>query len=89
MQHKKLTIVNKLGLHARAAMKLESTASRFQSDIKVTCKNSTIDGKDILQVMSLGAATGTPIEISADGPDEDRAITALADLINDKFGEGE
>ena len=89
MEKKTLTIINKLGLHARAAMKLVDTASRFQSKIALNAKSKTIDAKDILQAMSLGATKGTSVEITADGPDEKDAINALAQLINNRFGEAE
>ena len=83
------TICNKLGLHARAATKFANTALRFGCDIKVDCNGKTIDGKSIMSLMLLAAAKGTPIEISADGSDEDLAIDALKTLIENKFDEGE
>lgn len=89
MIKKTLTIINKLGLHARASMKLVDTASRFQSDIEVICNGQTVDAKDILQTMSLAATQGTTINITVDGSDEERALATLEALINDYFGEGE
>lgn len=89
MQKKTLTIINKLGLHARAAMKLVDTAARFQSKITFTKDNQTIDAKDILQAMSIGAVKGNTVEITATGNDESQAIAALSTLINDRFGEAE
>lgn len=88
MIEKTLTIVNKLGLHARATMKLVDTASRFQSDVKVICNDQAVDAKDILQTMSLGAAKGTKIIFITEGKDEARAMQAIEALINDYFGEG-
>ncbi len=87
MQEQTLMIQNKLGLHARAAIKLIQLASRFQSHIQLDCHGRKIDGKDILQVMALGAACGKSITIFSEGPDEVDAMTALSALINDKFGE--
>ena len=84
-----LTIINKLGLHARAAAKLVSTASAFSSQVKVGYPERMVDGKSIMAVMMLAASQGTEVELVADGPDEQDAIDALAALINDYFGEGE
>ena len=87
MINKKIKIVNKLGLHARAAMKLIDLAGRFQSHIDICYKNKIADAKDILNVMTLGAGFGTEIEFQIDGSDEKEAMQALCDLINDRFGE--
>lgn len=89
MIKKTLTIINKLGLHARASMKLVDTASRFQSHVEVVCNGQTVDAKDILQTMSLAATQGTTIDIKVNGSDEERALATLEALINDYFGEGE
>lgn len=88
MEEKTLTIINKLGLHARAAMKLVDTASRFQSSVHMQLKDQQIDAKDILQTMSLGASIGTKVTFKIDGNDEKRAMEAIENLINDYFGEG-
>ena len=89
MTRRNTTIINKLGLHARAAAKLVSLASRFESDIKL-CKNSTeVNGKSILGVMMLAASINTPLELIADGPDEVEALDALEDLIARRFDEAE
>lgn len=84
-----LVISNKLGLHARAATKFANCANSFDSNIKVTCNSKTIDGKSIMSLMLLAASIGTPLELCADGSDEDAAVAALAALINNKFDEGE
>ncbi len=76
-----ITIINKLGLHARATNKLVTTASRFDS--------REVDARNIMQVMMLAASQGTEVELAADGPDEQEAIDALVALIDDYFGEGE
>ena len=89
MQTKTLTIINKLGLHARAAMKLVDTASRFQSQTCLIIGGHSVDAKDILQTMSIGATQGTNIIVQVDGSDEDKALHAIETLINDYFGEGE
>lgn len=84
-----ITIINKLGLHARATAKLVATASEFDSDVKVRGKGREVDAKNIMQVMMLAASQGTEVELVADGPDEQAAIDALVALIDDYFGEGE
>lgn len=89
MIRRPITIINKLGLHARATAKLVATASGFDSKVWISGKGREVDAKNIMQVMMLAASQGTEVEIIADGPDEDQAITALAELINDYFGEGE
>lgn len=87
MIRKTITLINKLGLHARAAMKLINTASRYQSSVLVGFNKREVDAKDIICVMVLGAACGSDIDLIADGPDEQEAITALEELINNRFGE--
>jgi phosphocarrier protein HPr len=89
MISEKIIIPNKLGLHARAATKFANLCNRYVSKMQVCCKGKTVDGKSIMSLMLLAAAKGTEIEISAEGSDEQEALTTLLDLINDKFGEGE
>ena len=84
-----IVIVNKLGLHARAAAKFVTTASKFESTIKISKDERVVDGKSIMSVMMLAASYGTTINISADGPDEQSAFQAIKELINNKFDEGE
>ena len=84
-----ITIINKLGLHARATKKLVTTASRFDSKITLKAKGREVDARNIMQVMMLAASQGTEVELTADGPDEQEAIDALVALIDDYFGEGE
>ncbi len=84
-----ITIINKLGLHARATNKLVTTASRFDSKITLRAKGREVDARNIMQVMMLAASQGTEVELAADGPDEQEAIEALVSLIDDYFGEGE
>ena len=89
MLSKELTIVNKLGLHARAASRFVSCASRFASDIRVHKGGRSVDGKSIMSVMMLAAGQGSVLTVQADGPDEHAALAAVEALINDGFGEGE
>lgn len=89
MQKKNITIINKLGLHARAASKLVSTASSFQSKILISKDEKIIDGKSIMAVLMLAATKDTEIEIIADGKDEEAALQAISDLINRRFDEEE
>lgn len=89
MQTQTLTIINKLGLHARASSKFVQTAAQYQSEIWVSKGEKRINGKSIMGLMMLAAAQGSTIQIEANGADEAQAIQALAALINDYFGEGE
>lgn len=89
MLRKKIAIINKLGLHARASMKLISLAGRFQSEIVIHHDGYEVDAKDIINVMALGAAKGAEIELVITGPDEAQALEQLSDLINNRFGEPE
>ena len=84
-----ITIINKLGLHARAASKFVTTANAFGSDIKVGKDGQHVDGKSIMSVMMLAACKGTELELIAEGSDEQAAINALTTLINNYFDEGE
>lgn len=83
------TIINKLGLHARAAAKFVTTASMFNATIMVSRDGSEVNGKSIMGVMMLAAAKGSQITVRAEGDDAPDAITAIGSLINDYFGEGE
>lgn len=85
----KITIVNKLGLHTRAASKLVNCASRYSSEIHLTKDKKTVDAKRIIQVMQLGASSGTKLTLTAKGEDEEKALQAIAKLIEDRFGESE
>ena len=84
-----LTIINKLGLHARAAAKLASTCGRFSSDIKIGFDGKTVDGKSIMSLMLLAAAKGSEIELVVDGRDEQKAVETITQLISERFGEHE
>lgn len=82
-------IVNKLGLHARAAAKLTHVASGFQSDIWLSRSGRRVNAKSIMGVMMLAAGKGSTVRIEADGADAEAALAALTKLIADRFGEGE
>ena len=89
MVRRELDIINRLGLHARAAAKFVTCASAFQSHIQVERQGRRVNGKSIMGVMMLAAARGTQITIELDGPDAEQAADALAALVADCFGEGE
>jgi len=82
-----VTVVNQLGLHARAAAKFVHLATRFESQIRVTRNLKVMDGKSIMGILLLAAARGTAITVAADGPDEQAAVDALAQLVESGFGE--
>ncbi len=84
-----ITIINKLGLHARAASKFVTTASAFGCDIKAGRDGNLVDGKSIMSIMMLAASKGTELEIQCDGGDEEKAMNALTRLINNRFDEDE
>jgi len=87
MAKKEFTIVNKLGLHARAAAMLVQLAGTFSAEITVSKVGLEINGKSIMGVLMLAAACGSTITIEAVGNDEEAALQALGDLVNDGFGE--
>ena len=89
MLTKKITIKNKLGMHARAAVKFVNTANRFSSTVKIVKNGDEIDGKSILGILTLAAVQGTEIILKVSGKDEDRALSALISLINNNFMEKE
>ncbi len=85
-----ITIINKLGLHARAAAKFVGVANRFPCDIRVgRDPGSLVDGKGIMAVMMLAASKGTTLHLCTQGEQEDEALAALIALIEDYFEEGE
>jgi len=89
MQTTEVRIVNRLGLHARAAAKLVSLASTFASDIQLEREGRSVNAKSIMGVMMLAASQGTVLKLRVDGNDEHEALRALTDLVNDYFGEGQ
>ena len=84
-----VTIVNKLGLHARAAGKLVNLTKTFSSEIMLARDGEEVDGKSIMAVMLLAAPIGTEIQLKVSGNDEAAAMEAVKTLIDDRFGEGE
>lgn len=80
-------IINKLGLHARAAAKFVTLASRFKSEVQLEYNGNQVNGKSIMGVMMLAAGKGAIIRMEIDGPDEEQASLSLLDLINNRFGE--
>ena len=82
-------IVNKLGLHARAAAKLTHLAGSYQCEIWLSRSGRRVNAKSIMGVMMLAAGQGTSVLIEAEGADAEQAVAALTTLIADKFGEGE
>ena len=87
MVSRSVTVVNQLGMHARAAAKFVHLAAKYQAQIRVARDSREVDGKSIMGVLLLAAARGTTITISADGSDERDAIEALAALVASGFGE--
>ena len=84
-----LTIVNKLGLHARAAAKLVTLASSFESNITIKRGEQEVNAKSIMGVMMLAAAKGAVVEVGADGKDADEALLEISRLVQNRFGEAE
>jgi phosphocarrier protein HPr len=82
-----VTVVNRLGMHARAAAKFVHLAARFQSRVLVTREGRQMDGKSIMGILLLAAARGTKLTIAADGTDEQAAVAALTELVAAGFGE--
>jgi len=89
MVNMRIQLINKLGLHARAASKFSSACGRFSSKTLVTKDGKTIDGKSIMALMLLAAPVGTWLDISCEGPDEQEALQAISELIQNRFGEAE
>lgn len=89
MLEREVEIVNKLGLHARAAAKLVGCASAYASDVTVSFKSQSVDAKSIMSVMLLAASKGSVISIRCEGRDESAAMDAVTDLIANRFGEAE
>lgn len=87
MIRRNTTIINKLGLHARAAAKLVGLASQFESEIRLAKNTVEVNAKSILGVMMLAAAKGVELDLIADGPDEAKALDALEELIERRFDE--
>ncbi len=89
MISERITIINKLGLHARAASKLVNCASQFESEVFISRKENRVNAKSIMGVMMLAASKGVELDLEIDGNDERECRDALVELINDRFGEDE
>jgi phosphocarrier protein len=89
MVEKAITIRNKLGLHARAAVKFVNLANRFGAAVKIVKDGNEIDGKSILGILTLAATQGSQIVLVVTGNDEATALSALVELINNRFDERE
>ncbi|RWU25389.1 HPr family phosphocarrier protein [Pseudomonas alkylphenolica] len=90
MPAREITIINKLGLHARAAAKFVGVAGRYPCTVRIgRAPDRMIDGKSIMAVMMLAAGKGTQVHLHTEGEDEDAALDALVELINNYFDEGE
>ena len=89
MIKEEITIINKLGLHARAAGKLVSEASAWSSQVKLGNGNKMVDAKSIMSVMMLAAGCGSRLVLEVEGSDEAEAYQSITTLINDRFGEEE
>ncbi len=84
-----ITIINQLGLHARASAKFVATASKFISQLKVSRGSQTVNGKSIMGVMMLAASKGSELTLEIDGDDELEMEKTMVALINNRFGEAE
>lgn len=87
MIRKKITVVNKLGMHARPATMIVKAATKYRSEFKIIKEDMEINGKSIMGVMTLAAEYGSTLELIADGPDEEHLIKEIAELFSTKFGE--
>jgi len=88
MQERQITVSNKLGLHARASAKLVQLVQGYRSQVWLINGTREVNAKSIMGVMMLAAGIGTPLTIRAEGPDEEQAMNAVADLFERKFDEG-
>jgi len=89
MLQRRVTITNRLGLHARAAAKFVKLANRFKASVKIVKEGVSIDGKSILGILTLAAVQGTEIMLKISGADEKSAMKALISLIENRFEEEE
>ncbi|HET9844046.1 MAG TPA: HPr family phosphocarrier protein [Gammaproteobacteria bacterium] len=87
MIRKRVQIINKLGLHARAAAKFVQLASSFYSEIEISHAGKTVNGKSIMGIMMLAASQNTWIELTISGSDAEKAMITLEELIQNRFGE--
>lgn len=88
-QMRELPIINRKGLHARASAKFVQTVDRFEAEVTVTRSGETVGGRSIMGLLTLAAAKGTTISVSATGPQAEEVLAALEALLADRFGEEE
>jgi len=84
---KRVPLLHRTGLHLRAAGRFAETAGRFEADVTLTVKGRSVNGKSVLEILTLGAGPGVELVISADGEQETEAVESLARLVRDNFGE--
>lgn len=89
MAEQTLTIINKLGLHARSASKLVSTSNAFAAKVEIHYAGKIVNGKSIMELLMLAAKQGEEITVRCTGKDENEALQAISDLVNRYFDEGE
>jgi len=89
MINRNITIINKLGLHARAAAKFANEAGRFISQVQTGSNGKLVDGKSVMSLMLLAANQGSLLELVIEGEDEQQAMDAIVHLVNNRFGEDE
>jgi phosphocarrier protein len=89
MAEREITIINRLGMHARAAAKFVGLASQFKSEIELEKGSRRVNGKSIMGVMMLAASKGSTVRLIVEGDDAPQAIDALSELIESRFGEAE
>jgi len=87
MIEREVSIANRNGLHARPAAEIVKTAAKFKSEITLVRDELEVNGKSIMGVMMLAAEYGATLKLRADGPDAEQALSAIATLIESKFGE--
>lgn len=87
MIRRDFTIINRLGLHARAAAQLVQTANQFSAEVTLCKDDVEVNGKSIMGILLLAAPKGTDVSVATNGTDEEQAMTAIAELIEDGFGE--
>jgi phosphocarrier protein len=85
----KVVIINKLGLHARPASRFAQLASGFEAEVFLVKNGEEVNGKSILEILTLASPAGTELSIRAEGPDAEQAVTKLKELIDNRFGEPE
>ncbi len=89
MMRTQVEISNRLGLHARAAAKVVHAANSFRSEIFIGTDDEEVNAKSILGLLTLAATKGTPLNVRAEGDDEEEALAAIVRLFENRFGEGE